>query len=134
MRAGVNGSAGRTGAGVPMRALSPAARNAQGGVLFPLLIDVLTSDSVAAMTYWRFLFSFTVSGLIALTYSVIATEFVVVRVLYPGLWLDARGLRSIHEWVGGFERFWNESFDRLDEYVQELKQATQEEPQDDDDR
>ena len=40
--------------------------------------------------------------------------------------LDARGLRPVHEWVGGFERFWNESFDRLDEYVQELKQARQE--------
>jgi DNA-binding transcriptional ArsR family regulator len=41
--------------------------------------------------------------------------------------LDARGLRPVHEWTGGFERFWNESFDRLDEYVQELKQAKQEE-------
>jgi DNA-binding transcriptional ArsR family regulator len=39
--------------------------------------------------------------------------------------LDARGLRPVHEWLGGFERFWNESFDRLDEYVQELKQASQ---------
>src|SRR3979409_1504245 len=37
--------------------------------------------------------------------------------------LDARGLRPVHEWTGGFERFWNESFDRLDEYVQDLKQA-----------
>lgn len=36
--------------------------------------------------------------------------------------LDARGLRPLHEWVGGFERFWSESFGRLDEYVQELKQ------------
>ncbi|MGA4545828.1 ArsR/SmtB family transcription factor [Uniformispora flossi] len=35
--------------------------------------------------------------------------------------LDARGLRPVHEWAGGFERFWNESFDRLDEYVQDLK-------------
>ena len=48
--------------------------------------------------------------------------------------LDARGLRPVHEWVGGFERFWSGSFDRLDEYVQELKQATQEEPRDDDDQ
>src|SRR4026207_1503141 len=40
--------------------------------------------------------------------------------------LDARGLRPVHEWTGGFERFWNESFDRLDEYVRDLKQATQE--------
>jgi DNA-binding transcriptional ArsR family regulator len=41
--------------------------------------------------------------------------------------LDARGLRPIHEWVGGFEQFWNESFERLDEYVRELKQTAQEE-------
>src|SRR5262245_47552992 len=34
--------------------------------------------------------------------------------------LDARELRSVHEWLGGFERFWNESFDRLDAYVQDL--------------
>src|SRR6478736_10120729 len=39
--------------------------------------------------------------------------------------LDARGLRPLHEWTGGFEQFWNESFDRLDEYVQNLKQARQ---------
>ena len=48
--------------------------------------------------------------------------------------LDARGLRPVHEWVGGFERFWSESFDRLDEYVQELKQARQEESHDGDDQ
>ena len=48
--------------------------------------------------------------------------------------LNARGLRPVHEWVGGFERFWSESFDRLDEYVQELKQARQEGPHDGDDQ
>lgn len=36
--------------------------------------------------------------------------------------LDARGLRSVHEWTGGFEQFWSESFDRLDAYLQELKE------------
>ena len=41
--------------------------------------------------------------------------------------LDARGLREVHEWTGGFEQFWNESFDRLDAYVQDLKQTRQEE-------
>jgi DNA-binding transcriptional ArsR family regulator len=40
--------------------------------------------------------------------------------------LDARGLRPVHEWTGGFERFWNETFDRLDAYVQELKQTSEE--------
>ena len=39
--------------------------------------------------------------------------------------LDARGLRPIHEWTGGFEQFWNASFDRLDSYVQELKETRQ---------
>ena len=34
-----------------------------------------------------------------------------------------RGLRPVHEWAGGFEQFWNESFDRLDEYVQDLEKA-----------
>jgi len=41
--------------------------------------------------------------------------------------IDAGGLRPVHEWTGGFERFWNESFDRLDAYVQDLKQTQQEE-------
>jgi DNA-binding transcriptional ArsR family regulator len=40
--------------------------------------------------------------------------------------LDPRGLRTVHEWTGGFEQFWNESFGRLDAFVQELKQARQE--------
>ena len=41
--------------------------------------------------------------------------------------VDARGLQPVHEWTGGFDQFWNESFDRLDAYVQDLKQARQEE-------
>ena len=40
--------------------------------------------------------------------------------------LDARGLREVHEWASGFEEFWRGSFDRLDEYVQDLKKARQE--------
>lgn len=35
--------------------------------------------------------------------------------------LDARGLRPIHTWAGGFEQFWNESFDRLNTYVQQMQ-------------
>ena len=41
--------------------------------------------------------------------------------------LDARELRPIHDWTGGFERFWNESLGRLDTYVQDLKQTRLEE-------
>ncbi len=35
--------------------------------------------------------------------------------------LDARGLQPVHEWVVGFEQFWNESFDRLNDYVIKLQ-------------
>ncbi len=45
--------------------------------------------------------------------------------------LDADGLRPVREWVGGFEQFWNESFDRLDEYVREMKQTRKGKPRDD---
>ena len=41
--------------------------------------------------------------------------------------LDARGLRPVHEWAGGFEQFWNESFDRLDAYVKDLERTRREE-------
>src|SRR5689334_25097673 len=40
--------------------------------------------------------------------------------------LDAHGLRPVQEWVGGFERFWNKAFDRLDAYVRDLKRARRE--------
>lgn len=35
--------------------------------------------------------------------------------------LDARGLKPIHDWVGGFEEFWSQSFDRLNAYVKQLQ-------------
>ncbi len=41
--------------------------------------------------------------------------------------LDAKGLKPVHAWTGGFAQFWNESFDRLDAYVQDLKQPRDEE-------
>jgi DNA-binding transcriptional ArsR family regulator len=40
--------------------------------------------------------------------------------------LEARGLQPVHEWTGGFEKFWSESFDRLDAYLRDLKQAGRE--------
>ena len=35
--------------------------------------------------------------------------------------LDARALQPIHAWTGGFERFWDESMERLSAYVKELQ-------------
>lgn len=35
--------------------------------------------------------------------------------------LEAAPLRVVADWVEGYRRFWEESFDRLDEYLQELQ-------------
>jgi serine/threonine protein kinase len=64
-----------------------------GGVIFPLVLH-LAAWPVPPEVFLHYAISFTISGLIAMTYATIAVEFVVVRVLYPGLWLDARGLRA----------------------------------------
>lgn len=37
--------------------------------------------------------------------------------------LDASGLREVHAWAGGFERFWSESFERLEAYAMELERG-----------
>jgi DNA-binding transcriptional ArsR family regulator len=35
--------------------------------------------------------------------------------------LQAEPLREVADWVGNYRRFWEESFDRLEEYLQELQ-------------
>jgi DNA-binding transcriptional ArsR family regulator len=35
--------------------------------------------------------------------------------------LDPAPLKEVAEWVGHYRRFWDESFDRLDAYLRELK-------------
>ena len=35
--------------------------------------------------------------------------------------LNGQGLKPVHDWVVDFERFWAESFDRLDAYLQDLQ-------------
>ena len=65
-----------------------------GGVLFPLGIDLLAGPlGTSAAVYLGFLMSFTLSGLIALSYSLLGVKYLVLRVLYPRFWVDARELR-----------------------------------------
>ncbi len=35
--------------------------------------------------------------------------------------LDARGLRTVDDWLERYRRFWTERFDRLEAYIGELK-------------
>jgi DNA-binding transcriptional ArsR family regulator len=36
--------------------------------------------------------------------------------------LNGHALKPIHDWVSGYERFWSERFDRLDDVLEELKE------------
>jgi DNA-binding transcriptional ArsR family regulator len=35
--------------------------------------------------------------------------------------LEAQPLKNVADWVGHYRRFWEESFDRLDEYLKEIQ-------------
>jgi len=35
--------------------------------------------------------------------------------------LEPAPLKQVADWVGGYQRFWDESYERLDGYLQELK-------------
>lgn len=75
-----------------------------GGLVFPLGLDWLAGP-VGSSVYSHFLVSFTISGIIALTYSYFGVQFVVLRVLYPRLWSDAYDLRPTSmEELGSLER------------------------------
>src|SRR5207253_101752 len=41
--------------------------------------------------------------------------------------LEAGPLKEVDEWMGGYRRFWEESYDRLDEYLDELQGQRKEE-------
>jgi serine/threonine protein kinase len=63
-----------------------------GGLLFPVGISIL-AENCDTDVFGHFLLSFTIAGLIALTYSVFAVQYVCLRVLYPRWWIDAHDLR-----------------------------------------
>ncbi len=64
-----------------------------GGMIFPIGISVL-SEPVPREVFGHFLASFTVSGLIALTYSFFGVQYFMLRVFYSRLWADAENFRA----------------------------------------
>ncbi len=76
-----------------------------GGLIFPLGLQWLTPDPVGADVFAHFLVSFTLSWLIAVTYSFLAAQFLVLRVLYPRFWVEAGDMRATaRAELGGLER------------------------------
>jgi len=55
-----------------------------GGIIFPFAIDMLAGP-IGSRTYAHFMLSFTLSGLIALIYTLFGVQFIVLRVFYPRL-------------------------------------------------
>jgi len=64
-----------------------------GALLFPLIIN-LAAGPISSKVFLHFVFSFSISGLIALTYSGLAVQWVVLRVIYPRMWADGSGFRE----------------------------------------
>lgn len=65
-----------------------------GGILFPIAISYFDGPLDSSM-FARFFVSFTLSGLIALTYSFFGLEFVVLRILYPYFWPNVRDIQQV---------------------------------------
>jgi serine/threonine protein kinase len=87
----------RRALGWPMWAVALACAGwLPGGILFPWILDTCSGGSspIGPEVYLHFLASFWLSGLIALTYSFFGVEAIALRVMYPRLWVDARGLRA----------------------------------------
>jgi DNA-binding transcriptional ArsR family regulator len=40
--------------------------------------------------------------------------------------LDAQRLKEVDDWVGRYRKFWEESFDRLDDYLRQLQKNSKE--------
>jgi hypothetical protein len=59
-----------------------------GGLIFPAAVS-LVAGHVGLDVFGHFLISFTVSGLIALTYSFFGVQYAALRIFYPKLWTDA---------------------------------------------
>lgn len=81
-----------------------------GGILVPLVLAALVGP-VGGEVFLHLGLSFTLAGLIALTYTVYVAIFVVFRVGYPELWSDAQRmwqtasteLAALRKWLGGLQ-------------------------------
>jgi eukaryotic-like serine/threonine-protein kinase len=65
-----------------------------GAVLFPAIISART-QMLAPHIWVHFFASFTLSGLIALAYSLCGSQFVIQRALYPRMWDDVRHFTAV---------------------------------------
>jgi serine/threonine protein kinase len=65
-----------------------------GTLFFPLGLHLL-GGGVAPIVFARFAMSFTLSALIALTYSLLGVRFIVLRILYPDLLMQTSGLTEL---------------------------------------
>jgi DNA-binding transcriptional ArsR family regulator len=41
--------------------------------------------------------------------------------------LEPEPLKQVSDWVGNYSRFWEQSYERLDEYLKDLKKTTEQE-------
>lgn len=78
-----------------------------GGIIFPAVIHRLSGEATAGL-YWHFFLSFTISGLIAVAYSLCGVQYAALRGLYARLWPRAEAFRETarHELLPTRWRLW----------------------------
>lgn len=78
-----------------------------GGILFPALIHQYQGP-LDTSVFVHFATSFTLSGLIAIAYSMCGVQFLVMRILYPRMWVDATNFHATarEELSGAAWRLW----------------------------
>jgi hypothetical protein len=64
-----------------------------GGIVFPTVLTI-ASKSLALEHWVHLIISFTLSGLIAATYSMYLVQWMALCVIYPRLWYDRQGFRA----------------------------------------
>jgi hypothetical protein len=64
-----------------------------GGFIFPTVLTI-ASKSLALEHWVHLIISFTLSGLIAATYSMYFVQWITLCVTYPRLWYDRQGFRA----------------------------------------
>ena len=50
---------------------------------------------VSSVVFWHFIVSFSLSGLIAMTYSLAGVQYLALRIFYPQLWHGTEGIAEI---------------------------------------
>jgi hypothetical protein len=66
-----------------------------GAFVLPVLLVMLSPMPASGEVFLHYLLSFLIAGLIAMTYTEFIDQFLLLRIVYPSLWVDPKHPRSV---------------------------------------